>query len=211
MLLYNYYHLKQYPQAEYLDFKSFCKLVVTLKPVLAWHMNCKPQSDSVELNDSENQFSITEKAIQDACNLSFILDASKTNPVIEGWEISKVSVLLLDSKKENCFLMFGSVYDGVWSVLEKDLEDSSASKLEERKHVNKRRRIGMKLLPSEPKTSDASLQQLAFLAVQDATGSLFDINFHTHWLYCKVGNIIYKIFPVETRKKVQYEFSSPAT
>ncbi|XP_019165594.1 PREDICTED: uncharacterized protein LOC109161584 isoform X2 [Ipomoea nil] len=167
VLLYNYYHRKQYPQAEYLDFKSFCELVVTLKPVLAWHMNCKKsQSDSVELNDSENQFSITEKAIQGACNLSSMLDASKANPVMEGWEISKVSVLLLDSKKENCFLRFGSVNDGVWSVLEKDLENSTS----ERKHMNKRRRIGMKSLPSEPKTNDSSLQQLAFLAVQDATG-----------------------------------------
>nr|GLL47723.1 uncharacterized protein LOC109161584 isoform X2 [Ipomoea trifida] len=172
VLLYNYYHRKQYPQAEYLDFKSFCELVVTLKPVLAWHMNCKSQSDSVELNDSENQFSITEKAIQDACNLSSMLDASKANPIMEGWEISKVTVLLLDCKKENCFLRFGSVNDGVWSVLEKDLEDSiiSDSKLEERKHMNKRRRIGMKSLQSEPKTNDSSLQRLAFLAVQDATG-----------------------------------------
>nr|GMC85012.1 uncharacterized protein LOC109161584 isoform X3 [Ipomoea batatas] len=99
-------------QAEYLDFKSFCELVATLKPILAWHMNCKSQSDSVELNDSENQFSITEKAIQDACNLSSMLDASKANPIMEGWEISKVTVLLLDSKKENCFLRFGSVNDG---------------------------------------------------------------------------------------------------
>nr|GLL42698.1 uncharacterized protein LOC109161584 isoform X3 [Ipomoea trifida] len=87
-------------------------LVVTLKPVLAWHMNCKSQSDSVELNDSENQFSITEKATQDACNLSSMLDASKANPIMEGWEISKVTVLLLDSKKENCFLRFGSVNNG---------------------------------------------------------------------------------------------------
>nr|GMD80006.1 B3 domain-containing protein Os07g0563300 isoform X1 [Ipomoea batatas] len=99
-------------QAEYLDFKSFCELVATLKPILAWHMNCKSQSDSVELNDSKNQFSITEKAIQDACNLSSMLDASKANPIMEGWEISKVTVLLLDSKKENCFLRFGSVNVG---------------------------------------------------------------------------------------------------
>ncbi|XP_031094808.1 uncharacterized protein LOC115999150 isoform X2 [Ipomoea triloba] len=100
-----------------------------------------------------------------------MLDASKANPIMEGWEISKVSVLLLDSKKENCFLRFGSVNDGVWSVLEKDLEDSTSdSKLEERKHMNKRRRIGMKSLQSEPKTNDSSLQRLAFLAVQDATG-----------------------------------------
>ncbi|RAL48333.1 hypothetical protein DM860_005757 [Cuscuta australis] len=166
VLLYNYYHRKQYPQAEYLDFEAFCKLVVTLKPVLAWHMNCKPQSDSVELTDFEKQFSITERAIQDACNISLILDASQTNPAIEGWGISKVSVFLVDHSKEKCFLKFGLVNDGVWSVPEKDLSAPSRDS----EHMNKRKRIGETSLTSEPNTSESRLQRLAFLAAQDATG-----------------------------------------
>ncbi|CAH9131475.1 unnamed protein product [Cuscuta epithymum] len=166
VLLYNYYHRKQFSQEEHLDFEAFCKLAVTLRPVLAWHLNSKPQSDSEELDGREKQLSIVERSIQDACNLSLILDPSKTNPVIEGWEISKVSVLLLDSDMENCFLMFGPVNKGVWSFPEKSIEIPASDS----KDVNKRKRIGGTLLKREPKTSESRLQQLAFLAVQDATG-----------------------------------------
>ncbi|CAH9101323.1 unnamed protein product [Cuscuta europaea] len=166
VLLYNYYHRKQFPQEEHLDFEAFCKLAVTLRPVLAWHLNSKPPSNSEELDDREKNLSIVERSIQDACNLSLILDASKTNPVIEGWEISKVSVLLLDPDKENCFLMFGPVNEGVWSIPEKSIEIPTSDS----KDVNKRKRIGGTLLKREPKTSESRLQQLAFLAVQDATG-----------------------------------------
>nr|XP_027118504.1 uncharacterized protein LOC113735710 [Coffea arabica] len=108
-LLYNYYYRKQDPELCFLEFVPFCKLALTLKPTLMPHMKFTLQTDPVGLNDLENQLSVTEKAVMDACNISLSLDALKDIPSIEGWPISKVSVLLVDSEKENCVLLFGSV------------------------------------------------------------------------------------------------------
>jgi dGTP triphosphohydrolase len=58
----------------------------------------------------------------DICTL---LDASKKVPNIEGWPVSKVAVLLVDSKKENCFLRSCSITDGAWSLIEKDVDASN--------------------------------------------------------------------------------------
>ncbi|KAJ8542771.1 hypothetical protein K7X08_005294 [Anisodus acutangulus] len=142
VLLYNYYQRKQNPQAQYLDFVSFCKLAVTLKPVLVSYMKFMNQPDPTGSKDMDNDLSVTEKAIQDACKISCALVASKDVPSINEWLIAKVSVLLLDSKKENCWLLYSSVTDGVWSLLEKCLE-----------------------LP----TAEIEGAQLAFRAVKDAT------------------------------------------
>ncbi|KAK4355103.1 hypothetical protein RND71_024074 [Anisodus tanguticus] len=171
VLLYNYYQRKQNPQAQYLDFLSFCKLAVTLKPVLVSYMKFMNQPDPTGSKDMDNDLSVTEKAIQDACKISCALDASKDVPSINEWLIAKVSVLLLDSKKENCWLLYSSVTDGVWSLLEKCLELPTAE-IEgavERKDLDKKRRTNMRPVTVEQKDDDSGFQQLAFRAVKDAT------------------------------------------
>ncbi|KAK4715078.1 hypothetical protein R3W88_020985 [Solanum pinnatisectum] len=168
VLLYNYYQRKEDPQAQYLDFESFCKLAMTLKPSLMSYMKFMNQSDLTSSKDMNNDLSVTEKAIQDACNISCALDASKDVPAINKWLISKVSVLLLDSKKETCFLNYCSVTEGVWSLIEKCLELPTAEiegTVERRK-----RQTSMRPVTVEQKDDDSGFQQLAFLAVKDATG-----------------------------------------
>lgn len=90
VILYNYYQRKEDPQAQYLDFESFCKLAMTLKPALMSYMKFMNQSDLTSSKDMNNDLSVTEKAIQDACNISCALDASKDVPAINKWLISKV-------------------------------------------------------------------------------------------------------------------------
>lgn len=85
------------------------------------------QCSETELNDVEKQLSVVEKMIMDACDICMCLDASKKVPNIEGWPIAKVTVLLIDCKKEKCFLLYNSITKGVWSVIEKDVDISSQS------------------------------------------------------------------------------------
>ncbi|KAL3333743.1 hypothetical protein AABB24_033683 [Solanum stoloniferum] len=168
VLLYNYYQRKEDPQAQYLGFESFCKLAMTLKPALMSYMKFMNHSDLTSSKDMNNDLSVTEKAIQDACNISCALDASKDVPAINKWPISKVSVLLLDSKKETCFLNYCSVTEGVWSLIEKCLELPTAEiegTVERRK-----RQTSMRPVTVEQKDDGSGFQQLAFLAVKDATG-----------------------------------------
>lgn len=168
VLLYNYYQRKEDSQAQYLDFESFCKLAMTLKPALMSYMKFMNQSDLTSSKDMNNDLSVAEKAIQDACNISCALDASKDVPAINKWLISKVSVLLLDSKKETCFLNYCSVTEGVWSLIEKCLELPTAEiegTVERRK-----RQTSMRPVTVDQKDDDSGFQQLAFLAVKDATG-----------------------------------------
>ncbi|KAL2468886.1 hypothetical protein Fot_50462 [Forsythia ovata] len=124
VLLYNYFHRKQHPDIEFLDFVAFCKLSVIMRPTMSAFMKFTNQGESTELNDINDGLSVTEKAIRDACNISVVLDVSKDVPDTEGWPISKVAVLLIDSNKENCLLQFGSVTEGIWSLVEKELDES---------------------------------------------------------------------------------------
>ncbi|XP_060188280.1 uncharacterized protein LOC132617320 isoform X2 [Lycium barbarum] len=172
VLLYNYYQRKQNPQAQFLDFESFCKLAMALRPVLVSYMKFTNQSNTTGSKDMDNDLSVTEKAIQDACNISWALDASKDVPSMNKWLIAKVSVLLLDSKKENCWLLFGSVTEGVWSLLEKclDLPTAEIEGEVETKHLHKKKRTNIRPVTVEQKDDDSGFQQLAFIAVKDATG-----------------------------------------
>uniref|UniRef100_A0A6N2NBX5 DRBM domain-containing protein n=1 Tax=Salix viminalis TaxID=40686 RepID=A0A6N2NBX5_SALVM len=121
VLLYN--HRKQHPQLEFLCFENFCKIAVVVKPALLAHIRLLQRS-----NDTKSQtFPLLEERIMEACSISMSLDASEDDLNIEGWPISRVAVLLIDSKKENCFLQFGSITEGVWSVIEKDVDVSNDS------------------------------------------------------------------------------------
>uniref|UniRef100_A0A2P2K4W8 Uncharacterized protein MANES_04G042400 n=1 Tax=Rhizophora mucronata TaxID=61149 RepID=A0A2P2K4W8_RHIMU len=172
VMLYNYYHRKQHPELEFLTFEGFCKLAVILRPTLLAYMRLIRRSNDIELDDPEKQLSLTEKKIMDACDICMTLDASKSCPSIEGWPISKVSVLLVDTKKEKCMLQFGSSIQGVWSVIEKDIDVSvSNSKVSMNvKHVDKKKRIIKKPLREEFSTDEAALRQLAFSTVKETTG-----------------------------------------
>ncbi|KAF3684714.1 hypothetical protein FXO37_01216 [Capsicum annuum] len=101
---------------------SFCNLAITLRPALMSYMKFMDQYDPTASKDMNNDLSVAEKVIQDACNISCALDASRDVPSIKKWLISKVSVLLLDSNKEACSLLSSSVTEGVWSLIEKSLE-----------------------------------------------------------------------------------------
>lgn len=125
-------------------------------------------SKTSELDDPENHLSATEKIVMDACNISTSLNASNDFPNTEGWPISKVTVFLVDSGKENCVLIFGSVTQGVWSIIEKYL-DAANDSLEGLKH--RKKRTTKKPTRNEADSDDeASLQQLAFSAVKEAAG-----------------------------------------
>lgn len=167
VLLYNYHHRKQKPELVFLDFVYFCKLAVIVRPPLIAFMKLMMESKPMELNGTEDQLSVTEKAIKDACDIAVALDASRDVPNTEGWPISKVAVLLIDSKKENCMLQFGAVTKGAWSLIEKELNESSISPeiSAEEKVGNKRKRNNQKA-----STYDTELLQLGFDAVKDVTG-----------------------------------------
>ncbi|KAL2592098.1 hypothetical protein AAZV13_12G048200 [Glycine max] len=170
----NYYHRKQHPELAYLPFNEFCKLAVVLRPPLLAYMQFMQNLNEEELTDVEKQLSLTEKMIMEACDVCKCLDASKDAPNIEGWPITKVSMLLIDSKKENCFLLFSSITSGVWSVIEKGLDTSSQSSLVEKvtsgSKQYKKRRVIKKSAQKELKVDEDVFLQVGYSAVKEATG-----------------------------------------
>lgn len=166
VLLYNYYHRKQKPELAFLEFVDFCKLAIVIRPRLIAFMKLMKGGKLQELNEAEHLLSVTEKAIKDACDIALGLDASRGVPNMEGWPISKVAVLLIDSNKENCMLQYGGT-EGAWSLFEKELdgscispEISMGSKL-----GNKRKRDDLKL-----STCNTDFLQLGYDLVKDFTG-----------------------------------------
>ncbi|KAM7258449.1 hypothetical protein ACFE04_014190 [Oxalis oulophora] len=174
VLLYNYYLRKELPHLSFEDFESFCKLAVNLKPSLSSHMTTKAL-ECTEMESLEVQHSLTEKAIVDACNIAKSLDSSKDAPNTKEWPISKVSVFLVDSKKEKCMLQFNTIIKGVWSVIEHEI-DVKSKKIPEGQLDKKRRvtrRYPIKNVPDAEEVVD--FQQLAFSAVKEATGIESDL------------------------------------
>ncbi|KAF8393888.1 hypothetical protein HHK36_020086 [Tetracentron sinense] len=172
VLLYNYYHRKQYPLLEFLGFESFCKVAVNAKPSLLAYMKFMQGCNRDELDDLDKQLSITEKMIMDACDISIGLDASKDVPSTKEWPISKVAIFLIDSMKKNCLLLFSSTTRGVWSLIDKDLDDPNYNMegILEPKITKKKKRITKRPLGNELNTFEAVFQQLAFSAVKETTG-----------------------------------------
>lgn len=166
VLLYNYHHRKQKPELEFLDFVNFCKLAMVLRPPLTAFLKLMMESGSIKLNESEDCFSVTEEAIKNACDIAEALDASRDVPNIQGWAISKVVVMLIDSKEENCMLKFGAVTNGVWSLIEKEIIMSPIINpgvlLEEK--------IGDKMKQNEASIYDDEFLQHGYDAVKEFTG-----------------------------------------
>ncbi|KEH17747.1 hypothetical protein MTR_0002s1280 [Medicago truncatula] len=125
VLLNNYYHIRKMNQElAFLPYREFCNIIVDLRPAMLAYMKFMLQPNYTDLVDVEQQLSLTENVIMSSHDICLSIDASKNEPNIEGWPISKVAVLLVDIKKENCFLRFNSFTDGVWSLIEKDVDTS---------------------------------------------------------------------------------------
>ncbi|KAF6161272.1 hypothetical protein GIB67_009159 [Kingdonia uniflora] len=161
VLLYNYYHRRQYPDLEFVDFESFWKLAVIIKPSLLVHSLHVRRCNA---NDPEAQRTIIEKAIMNACNICTRLGALKDTAITKKWPISKVAVFLFDSVEKRCFLTQGL------SVIERGY-DICNNRSEEFSKV-KRKREAEGLLGVVLNAGEHSLEHLAFSAVKEAT----DIN-----------------------------------
>ncbi|CAH9101333.1 unnamed protein product [Cuscuta europaea] len=173
VLLYNYYHRKQYQESEFLDFTSFCKLAIVLKPNLMAYMKLMHQADYSMMDNFENKLSQTEKAILCACNISTSLDVSKSVPVTDEWPVSKVAVFLVNSRRENCMLLESDITHGVISILEKDLEVSSIHVHNTLESECKDKQTGAaELILNDFKKNDDNdqLLDLAFSAVKNVAG-----------------------------------------
>ncbi|KAK7262576.1 hypothetical protein RJT34_30150 [Clitoria ternatea] len=172
VLLYNYYHRKQHPELTYLPFDDFCKLIVVLRAPLLAYMQFMQKLEEGKLVDVEKQLSLTEKMIMDACDICKCLDVSKDVPNIVGWPITKVAILLVDSKKEYCVLRFGSISNGVWSLVETSLDISSQSSEVTlgTKNSFKKSRVIKKATKEELKVEEAGFLQVGYSAVKEVTG-----------------------------------------
>lgn len=82
-----------------------------------------------ELPSSIEQFSISEKMICEACIICTGLEMSIDTQTLRSWPISKVAVLLVDHTLMNCFLLYSSITQGVWSLIERDVDISLGDQL----------------------------------------------------------------------------------
>ncbi|XP_057546911.1 uncharacterized protein LOC130825611 isoform X2 [Amaranthus tricolor] len=162
VLLYNYYHRKQHPELAFLDFQSFCKLSMGLKPNLQLYFRRMQMTDNAELDETDEDLSLTEKAIMNACDTSISLDASIDNPVIVGWPVTRVAVFLVDSRKENCYLCHSAMTQGVLSLIEKEVDDLGPA--------NKKIRVIKKSLNENQSADGSCIQQFAYEAVKETCG-----------------------------------------
>ncbi|CAH8312949.1 unnamed protein product [Eruca vesicaria subsp. sativa] len=144
VLLYNYYHRKEHPHLECLSSESFRSLTTVIRPALLPHF--KESGDGVL-----EQTVLLEKVVVDACSLSDSLGASSDISSLKKWPISKVAVLLVDSKKTCCYLQHSSITQGVWSLLEKPIEREITS-------------------AAGGQNEEAIFQKVAFSAIEEATG-----------------------------------------
>jgi hypothetical protein len=165
VLLYKYYHTKQYPDSEYLGFEEFCKLVLTLRPSLKLHMKFTHSKSSVDNIKNEDSLSETEKAILDATNISLVLDPTKDIPNIEKWPVSKVVVLVVDSVKQKCIVLDSPLAKNLFSFIEKDADEITSECKRFGKRVNKKKGSNRKTNADVDR-----FQQFAFTAVKEATG-----------------------------------------
>lgn len=136
-------------------------------------MKFTQKPDETDLVDVDQQLSLTEKEIASSCDICTHLDASKNVPNIEGWPITKVAVLLVNSKKENCFLLFCSITDGVWSLIEKyvDTSGQSSEVTSGIKFTNQKKRVVKKLTKNGSNVDEDGFLQVGYSAVKEATGN----------------------------------------
>lgn len=164
VLLYNYFHRKQKPELEFLDFVPFCKFALGMQSKLKPFMRTIEGIGAVEFNGSEDDLSMTERAVKSACGIAKFLDASKDLPITKGYPISTVAVLLVDSEKENCLLQYNAVTEGVWSLIEKEVDEYQEMLADE--SVHKKRKIS----EQQPLSGHSKFLQIVIDAVKDVSG-----------------------------------------
>jgi hypothetical protein len=154
VLLYNYFHRKQFPQLDFADAKRFAvsASLAAGEPLLMYLNQVQYRGASGE----EAGLSVTDKAIVDACGVAEALDATKDAPETITWPISRVAVLLIDKTRKRCLIEHGAVTKGVWSIPEKDVTTASGST----------DLSSSEALPFEP------FQQTAYSLVESKTGTV---------------------------------------
>ncbi|XP_031481095.1 uncharacterized protein LOC116251144 [Nymphaea colorata] len=168
VLLYNYFHRKQFPEVEFLDYQAFIKVAVIAKKMLLSFVNC----------GQGGQKTITEKMIMEAFDICNGLNALTSLPRKDSWPVSKVSVLLVDTAKQNFLLEFGSVIHGVWSLIEKDITTAAthaSGQNDLEKQITPAKKIFRGTTQSKQASSPVTLDEEALLqvahsAVNDKTG-----------------------------------------
>jgi hypothetical protein len=156
VLLYNYFHRKQFPQLDFADANRFAvsASLAAGEPLLVYLNQVHDRGASGE----ESGLSVTDKAIVDACGIAEALDATRDAPDTVTWPISMVAVLLIDKTRKRCLIEHGAVIQGVWSIPEKDVTTASGST----------DLSSSEALPSEP----FMLQQTAYSLVESKTGTV---------------------------------------
>lgn len=113
VLLYNYYYRKQCPQFEFLSFESLCKMAVIInEPLLAYLDKTASHSENL---------SLVEESITRACDISMALFDNDTT-TIKTWPVEKVAIFLADAKREICFLEKDTLVEGVFALVEIEVE-----------------------------------------------------------------------------------------
>ncbi|XP_062198438.1 uncharacterized protein LOC133901177 [Phragmites australis] len=162
VLLYNYYHRKQFPQLDFADPKRFCMSAsLVARDALLVYLNQVHERRKGAVGDAGAALSVTDRAVMDACHIAKALDATQDSPEMTMWPISKVAVLLLDRTKKRCLIEHGPMTKGVWSIVEKEIKTASSSDMSVQGSSNKEIP-----LPSEPYV----LQQIAYAEVELKTG-----------------------------------------
>jgi len=179
VMLYNYYHRKQFPKLEVLGLKSVCKISGNAQPGLLAYMKYMHECEENPEN-LDNELSITEKMVMDACNICIGLDSSKGTPKVEAWPISKIAVFLVDPTKEKCMLQFSSITQGVWSLVENSVEVSSekVGKGPQTNALSLQKVTSSGTSQCESYQSEEILEQLAFSAVEQVTGICFALPYY---------------------------------
>ncbi|KAL7125721.1 hypothetical protein ABFS83_14G135200 [Erythranthe nasuta] len=127
VLLYNYHHRKQNLGLPFLDLLNFCKLAVVKRPPLIAFMKSIIKIEPTESNIAEeNELSITEKAVQHACEIAACLDASRDFPNVKEWPIYEIAIVLIDSGNKNCMLLEATINQEMLRIKRK-LNASSSS------------------------------------------------------------------------------------
>ncbi|CAN6448843.1 unnamed protein product [Victoria cruziana] len=168
VLLYNYFHRKQFPEVKFLDYQPFIKISVIAKKMLLSFVNC----------GQGGRQTITEKMMMEAFDICKGFNDLTSPPRKDSWPVLKVSVLLVDTTKQNFLLQFGSVIHGVWSMIEKDITTPAT-------HASGPNNLGKQTTPAKkifrgtqqakqascPITLDEeALLQVAYSSVHEKTG-----------------------------------------
>lgn len=173
-ILYNYYHRKQWPELEFLDFLQFCKLAVLMRPNLLAYMKLMQTIDDANMSNQEIEPSVTESKIMSAYDICKRLDASTQIPNMGGWPALTVAVFLVDFSKINCFLLSDSLARGVWSIIEKDVDvsnrSSEAATLGTKSIVIKKKIIRRRPTRDDSTIDEDAFRRIAFLAVEEMAG-----------------------------------------